>query len=705
VYVILCTETISVTTLLQIKLASVESMNSIEGSSSEKLDKPTSIIEKGNMLHGKNKLSTRNSLLSFPPLNMIEIKVTPDSILAKEREMLAIPSQISNFKDGRKRSPVKDRAIDIPIPSLPFKLMPRNFTSSIKGSYPASKVRCRKRTARSISSGSSGPGTEPQTTDETNPTLPICSPVTYEKNILTLDGLSIYSPTTRWQPNNEIGSALKTLNQSVQRLHASSFSPYRSPIKRIQGNIGPDQKNLAMKTPCSSIKSSPSPRHVPVTVLSSSSSVGGYSPLKLPLSMRGRPLCDSVSKILHPLSSHEEVEGFVPSTSKTPPISMINLIPTRERIFSDSERNSEVFDTLKKYDTVPFTPKADVGASFLSTKSPKPLPKINLTPRTPLTAPAPVTQSAAHHIFPISNDNRFSLGMGNKKIDEMGLFMDGILDDCNGHKTNSTGDISDEPNEFPRLSFSPDSSHTLVNEIPMMYPVQDPKLCNASTPDARRKETFQYINEGINTGTSSINTNPITMTPRRSNFLEAMHMETFWGVDQTDIGSLSDSDDEFILTNPATIEIEKAAVTCSSLIHDSSRRVKQRRQLKSDEISENVFMSVNETSTINDIVQKNSQPLQTSSTTRPMKPFPGLAVTRNSTVSGTIPDLKDDTNKSSNSFARYQKAARSIISSEIKSSACNPDRDLVTPPATLQDFLSPPPMMRNPFELEQAKVH
>ena len=596
-----------------------------------------------------------------------------------------------------------NRPAPVSLGSSSFKLMPRNSEAMMCSPLPMSRGRrsfgSRKRGAHSIASSPFFRSDEDHEDSHFSVMMgeeDVSSPERFSPTLLNMEALTINSPMTQQRKVDEIASPPKMQDHNAFRPAASSFSLYSSsPAESVQRNTtgslsGSVGSMVAAWTPCTSAKSSP--RHVPLIIIPTLlQQAQDPSPLRLPHpGRRPPPVHFGLSKI------YGRPEHFA-TPQRT---SQSSLHPSSDLISIPGAVN-----TAMETSEVPWTPTngGDVYASAGTTPR-TPLPRITLTPKTPLSARR--SNNPRLPEFPASTEDEFTVTQSSS-IDDVELMMDDLLEGF----TEQVPSPSPHPNPpmslFPLLTFNPDSSNSLALSDASPGVSTPPVVRLAGSPPR-----FAELNTGSSTPVSTNEQDASSfvdvealgfvsksaMTPSRfGGFLPEMRAEARLGVMEAEIGSLSDSDEEeFVLACPLSIASHQKAdkKDHQSPIH-SNRRVKPRRQCSKDisiELSgpgSVLSLTSNQMSSTSlfgmDIVQEAGCSLS-SSTPRAMTPFSGLASMNR---------------RSFGSFSALlrRESERSLVSLELclEEQSFVSRRDLVTPPAISQPAISPPPLVKKPL--------
>jgi hypothetical protein len=659
-----------------------------------------------------------------PPMNVVVIRGTPPSSDARGTFTSPPLSTMGCINSDAGVGSCGDRTSALPMLSSSFKLMPRNCVPAMCRPSPSSRERMsmsRKRRAQSISSPSSG--SDGDESDEYQMAAmgkedfssPRCSPPFTEGNLLRFDGLSINSPLVK------LASPPKLPSQNSFKPGPSSFSLYSfSPVTSIQRNnsgslSGSAGSMVAIRTPCSSTKSSP--KHVPLTVLSQQSSQGasqGPSPMRLPPAGRP-PFHSGLSKMLHSLHGREDEEEVV-SPRRT----------SRSLLYPPNPTTTPgAMDASCDMSEEPFTPRSsgyNVDTSFLSPSPRTPLTRVTLTPRTPLSSQKR-DPNAVLPLFPVPEFNdTCRAASAPRDNDAVGMFMDDLLEGCTGQRASA---LSPPSRALPLLSFNPDSSNSLAlsREGSPIQRTPPSTRCSGSPPgfvhvNARgyssRFSTPVRTNTTLSAACAELSSAEAmgikaksVMTPSRSDgFLsEMMRAEARAGVLEAETGSLSDSDDEdFVLTCPLSVHYRQKV---DKQDHQSplgnNRRVKQRIHDQMDMEGKSSFASLNanlHASTTSlfgmDIVLEEGQSSSTPQARTASSGCPSFNRLKSLGSTNAL-SLRDAEYGSSSSLHRGKSELSLGSLGLCLEGPYESGRDLVTPPIMVQYAISPPPLVKRPM--------
>lgn len=583
------------------------------------------------------------------------------------------------------------RPLPLSLGSSSFKLMPRNL-SAMSGASPSKMelgfLGTRKRRAHSIGSSSSCSDEEQQDSNlshfgKEDYSSPLASSLANGLDgMLKFEALTIHSPTTGRHvlKPSLIASPAKLRNQGNVLSGGSSFSLYvSSPAESIQRTCS-DSFSMstnsvsASRTPSGSTKSSP--RQVPLVIIPTTLQQGqAFSPSRFQ-SYDGRPPFHiNPSRV-----QRREDHGASPYRNQRYLSSSV-----------DDMAGPDAWKLSTRASEDPLTPRTS-GASPRT-----PLPRITLTPRTPLSSQRnkptslPVFPSPTRDVF---DDN-----------DDLGRMMDDLLDGFEGYVASSPRATHDHDEPVRRLTFNPDSSHLLA--------ISGARAETGTPPDVKmlgstlKQESLPSGGERSNA--EGLKPKPAATLSRFGAFPSEVFRAHASAVD-TDTGSLSDSDEEgFVLTCPLSHAI------------DTRRRVKQRLLSAKDsgnELSAHGSLGAmtsnqcSNTSLFGMSIFQDDFYTDSSSTTRAMTPFSGLSLAdrRGSTTTmlcrddefpsaaiscsalsrrdGECTNLKRG--KSEHSFAS--------IGLCLEDFSGDLGRDLVTPPAIIQHTRSSPPLFKKPVE-------
>lgn len=655
-----------------------------------------------------------------PPMNVVVITETPNSSAAKDENMLPSPPLHAKHGDGRVPS-LFDRTVPVTLGSSSFKLMPRKSMLPVVCSPSPARVKgqsgSRKRRANSISSPGASErdheGTICQIFGKQDFSPPRLSPMpTTANDVLTMNGLSLHSPVAKGE--DLATSPPKLPNQNVCRPRASSFSVYNSsPGGSIQRNgSGSLSGSMGVRTPCTSNKSSP--RHAPLTILSTTSSQQGPSqgpsPMKLPLVGRP-PFHSGLSKMLHSLDGREDADGLI--LSPCIPVSSRSLMhpstPSKDVSSSASMESSREQNT----------PKNEGGASSYASPSPRtPLPHVTLTPRTPVSARRALNSRLPEFPSSIAGDGFSFTPSPLRHDDDVDRMMDNILQGFTGH-TPTPANQATPARPLPVLNMMNGSScHSLALSVgspeaspahpqalgcpPPRFVELDDCLMETGRDNRVSKDHTEetMFDEGVQA--PEIKTKSV-MTPSRSGgyLSEMMKADARAEAVDAETGSLSDSDndEEFVLAFPMSKPSPSKKDHQSSIHHE--RRVKQRRSSCTLEEEKGhastTSLTSNQASSTSlfgmDIVHEEGLSLSCS-TPRVMTPFSGQSQ-RKSFGSFSSLGRRDAEHGSTSSLPRGKsEVSLGSLGLCLEESTGEPGRDLRTPPVCNQRPNSPPPLAK-----------
>lgn len=658
---------------------------------------------------------------SGPPMNVVVITETPNSSAASDENMLLSPPPHAKQCDGRVLS-LFDRTVPVTLGSSSFKLMPRKSTLPVVCSPSPARVKgqsgSRKRRANSISSPSAlerdheGAICQPFGKQDFSP--PRLSPMpTTANDFLTMNGLSLHSPVPKGE-NPATCSPPKLPNQNICRPRTSSFSVYNSsPGGSIQRNgSGSLSGSMGVRTPCTSNKSSP--RHAPLTILSTTSSQQGPSqgpsPMKLPLVGRP-PFHSGLSKMLHSLDGREDADGVI--LSPCIPVSSRSLMhPSTPSMDASSSASME---SSREHDT----PKNGGGASSYASPSPRtPLPRVTLTPRTPLSARRALNSRLPEFPSSVAGDGFSFTPSPPRHDDDVDRMMDNILQGFTGH-TPTPANQATPGRPLPVLNVVNRSScHSLSLSVgsPESNPARPQTFCcppprfvelddclmetgrdDLVSRDPAEETMFDEGVQSLEIKTKSV------MTPSRSGgyLSDMMKADARAEAVDAETGSLSDSDsdEEFVLAFPMSKPSPSKKDHQSSFRHE--RRVKQRRSsCKLEEERGNASMTSltsNQASSTSlfgmDIVHEEGLSL-CCSTPRVITQFSGQPQ-RKSFGSFSSLGRRDGEHGSTSSLPRGKsEVSLGSLGLCLEESTGEPGRDLRTPPVCIQRPNSPPPLAK-----------
>lgn len=583
------------------------------------------------------------------------------------------------------------RPLPLSLGSSSFKLMPRNL-SAMSGASPSTLelgfLGTRKRRAHSIGSSSSCSDEEQQDSNlshfgKEDYSSPLTSSLASGLDgMLKFEALTIQSPTGGrpvFKPNM-IASPAKLRNQSNVLSGGSSFSLYvSSPAESIQRTCS-DSFSIstnsvsASRTPSGSTKSSP--RQVPLVIIPTTmQQVQACSPSRFQ-PYDGRPPFHINASRVH----RREENAASPQRSSRFLSSCVDDMAGPDA-WKSSTRSSED----------PLTPRTS-GASPRT-----PLPRITLTPRTPLSSQRnkptslPVFPSPTRDVF---DDN-----------DDLGRMMDDLLDGFEGYVASSPRATHDHDEPARRLTFNPDASDLLATSRASVEIGTPPDVQMLGS--TLKQESLQ--SGGERADTQGLKANPALTLSRCGAFPSEVIRADASAVD-ADTGSLSDSDEEgFVLTCPLSHAI------------DNRRRVKQRLLSGKDsgnELSAHGSLGAmtsnqcSNTSLFGMSIFQDDFYTDSSSNTRAMTPFSGLSLADRRASATTMLYRDDDlpiASISNSALSRRDgectnlnrgKSELSFASIGLCLEEFSGDfgRDLVTPPAIIQHTRSSPPLFKKPVE-------
>eukprot|EP00543_Licmophora_paradoxa_P007636 CAMPEP_0202455192 /NCGR_PEP_ID=MMETSP1360-20130828/12785_1 /ASSEMBLY_ACC=CAM_ASM_000848 /TAXON_ID=515479 /ORGANISM="Licmophora paradoxa, Strain CCMP2313" /LENGTH=674 /DNA_ID=CAMNT_0049074721 /DNA_START=151 /DNA_END=2175 /DNA_ORIENTATION=- len=646
--------------------------------------------------------------MSKPPLSCIVINSTPDSTDQNGGGFFTSPSSAR---------PAAQRASSDTYRSAPtafnssFKLMPRKKIAGICTPSPSSRkreeTRGLKRNAVSISSPSTNSDISPGSLLSLNQ-----APTFTDGSLYKLQQLSLQSPITQKSTSSDdMKSPNLGSNPDFVRQRVSSFSAYSASSPNglvnarasINASVSVSTTNSSLhisRTPCSSTISSP--RHVPLTVISGQASSSNTSPTKTPTS--GRPPVHSLmSSMLYSIDAQEDS----PDSNRS-----------RKCVLSD-EMITPRATQLSKPTSGPSAPRV-IGISPRT-----PLPRITLTPRTPLSTLSTRAGPRAMPTFASPSDDGISSTPYSRQNDEMGNMMDSLLSGFPNTK-GSRADVSfnstslkafssqsrGPASSWNSLDFSQDGSNTLQAFSPLQQEdsFQSLKSELGFQEEQRKSKLFAPFTT-IKTQPFDQNGTPlrrnrrnkrddtseddIPITRSRSllkddsqDFLEdIIRVEARVGVVDAETGSLSDSDDEneFVLASPKQVSRPK---------YEANHRAKQRRKRSMERsslhLSNKSLTSPSSNASLYGMDIMHKEGGDQSST------IPFLLTSKLQPGSGVNQNWKDIDCGSSSGFCRL-KSEHSLGSLGLCLDGPShfSDRDLVTPPITLQKASSPPPLFHN----------
>lgn len=608
------------------------------------------------------------------------------------------------------------RTIDRPAPlqfaSPTFTLMPRNGVSAMWNLSPMSGASgsrdSRKRRAHSMSSPHSSDNEEEEDSNlavfaKEDSSSPAGRAGDVGSDLLTMERLTLNSPAK--QPLKPDLQSCRQLfrSQNSVRSGVSSFSVYvSSPAESIHRSVsgslsGSASSIVASKTPCSSTKSSP--RHVPLTILPPPPQVqqaAGPSPVRIQIP-NGRPPFHF---------AHSKMPGRGETFSSPRSTSRSLLDPDMDVKRTPDTRNS----SMEASDDI-WTPRTD-GAP--STKeggaTPKtPLPRITLTPRTPLSARC--SQTSRLPMFPVSYIDNLSPKASDDE-DVVGLMMDDLLEGFVGYVASSSQSLRSPDETFPTLTFFRGSSQSLaLSDASAAGVTTPPTIAQTATPPVRLLESNLQRSNAFsgNNGGGALSSDPVDLgsksvltLPRRSDNFPSEVIGGVEGMD-ADTGSLSDTDDEdFVLACPLSLSIQQK-LNLSPI--STTRRVKQRQRCPNDVTIPSTgygsfaSMTSNQVSATSlfgmDIVHEESC-CDVSGTPRGIPSFNGMAgapslLFRDGEQRYLCRSRDGD---SSVSMARGKSdLSLGSLGLCLEERSCDATRDLITPPAFVERAISSPPLM------------
>lgn len=677
-----------------------------------------------------------------PPMNVVVIKGTPDSGVASSGSLFTSPS-LSQYNDEPSQRPIRPRSF-AQATSSPFKLMPRKSVPVWCSPSPSSRGRAvsrgRKRRAHSISSPSSTRSAETEASrDEqgdaldTQPATAAAGRRSSATDLLTMRSLSLQSPVGRKSLIAEDPRSPPVL--PPQHLGASSFSIYSgaSPgsVNQIGcGSIaGSTGSVIAARTPCSSAKSSP--RQVPLTVISHGQI--GPSPTR---SVNGRPPFHAgTSSLMQSLHGRVDDDDDLATPTR--------LASSFDTACTPKDRPIDHLDIRSTHRCSYSTDGASIGMrSCVSGLSPRtPLPKVTLTPKTPLSArrnknmPLPIFPSPADDGIdinttpvgrsimmgqpsPWSQSSPWSSHEGGHH--DMGMMMDSLLGSFPNKASRSSGSQTraqslpfmslDRPtshserrrdrNDASRTGSkvdSPNSPNRKPGFLPMATFEDSPEATSQAVQSRTPQRTNRRSSESESVGTAIPILTKSVLTPSQSNsyFDEMMRVEARGGVMDAETGSLSDSDEEFVLAAPGALSQKRMELSAV----DDNLRARQRRRRSHDKLSSAASVASNKASNNSlfgmDIVHEENQSLGSSGQQRASTPFSLGRVRKGGSASPLSISRKSHGSTGDLGYSLARGKSENSLGSIglcLESSASSDTRDLVTPPVTIPSALSPPPL-------------
>lgn len=677
-----------------------------------------------------------------PPMNIVVIKGSPS--LDTSSPASGFASQGSPGVWSEDSTPARRTNFTTSNSFSPFKLRPRGSsstictTTSITGSL-ASGIRGQKRSAISMSApfqlpeqpsdtpprpithsrvAESSKSDEGSSTSWSSPVQTSLPSDRHEIDQLGIQGLSLQSPI-KMAPSFDSRSAGSSLVGNQQnRSGSSSFSVYHSTSPRSFARGGSTASSAVHgQTPSSSARSSP--RHVPLTVLSGgrpngspSKSVSALPPLHL-----GGP------SMLYSLDGGNGGDDENGSAS-----------PRRVGVSCNSSISSSC---SAEEGGLPFAIEPLSPPSTTAYR--RPLPKVNLTPKTPSSCGSHKTGGLPLFPAQLEDDVFFSSTPDTKQDsqteaagDAMDRLLHGFANACkddgrSARLSSDLQDITDSTN--PSKFLHPSSSCSLALSA-------DGEANNGSSKNAVSRAWLQTespngvatcMTRNTNTGVPTdgvgnrppgfaTNTNSLLQPSHSSGILKAMFQEeTLLGTVDPEREELSDIDDEegFVLSCPVKKDQLRELVSPSSQsdASDTNQRAKQRRR-RSDEyaIGLDLYNHASSTSLASGLASNTSlfgmdivhEDGQLKSVSRPSTPHLALGIKTKMSRSGSGLNRRDSEEllNSSSGFLR-KKSEHSLGSLGLCLDGSMDDgcsgRELETPPITSTNGkLSPPPLPARP---------
>lgn len=570
-------------------------------------------------------------------------------------------------------------------------------------------------------------------------------------DLLTIKSLSLQSPI-RPKPRAQPDYPMSPPALPPHHTRNSSFSLYSSSSPSggsannrtggggisLAGSVG---SAIASRTPCSSAKSSP--RQVPLTVLTSTSF--GPSPSR---TAGGRPpVHGGMASLLYSLDGKVDDEDLLTPRRLEPSLDCADFdepmsTPSHKRSIHPAHQQEPMMSTPSR--------KIQPGSSPRT-----PLPKITLTPKTPLSARR--SQRGAFPQFPSPADDGIDISttpLGQR--DHMGYMMDSLLGEFPERTPTSRTPTSRDStrNGVPlSLTFNPDSSHSLTLSLdgkedagkiqpfpsrrgscqsllsdapPMMDDSREkertsvprktflplPDFCG-SPPEAVRivhARTPQRTNRSVGRDhPMGIQTKSL-LAPSLSNGIldEMMRVEAIGGVADAENGSLSDSDEEeFLLATPDVISSERDDSPAGG---DKNRRQRRRRSYEKIHRTTNrptIATQPSNTSLLGmDIVQEESTSISSSNrASTPYSSLPSSSKLKVSVSGSTISHSDGEGGENSLVRGKSEQSLGSLGLCLDLSTSGDGGRDLVTPPTTMASALSPPALLMANYEPRKAPDH
>jgi hypothetical protein len=367
----------------------------------------------------------------------------------------------------------------------------------------------------------------------------------------------------------------------------------------------------------------------------------------------------------------------------------------REQTMSSSTNIPSIAEVFKSPKSTGEDGRTPTVFSAVSPRTP--LPKVTLTPRTPL--------SGRHHpnsalpTFPAPADEEFSYTPTSPSTDDaIGLLMDDLIEGFAQEKPSHTAHFRTTgvlPCGIPMLTFNPDSSNSLAVSEGTSPPGKE------STPVRKNKSASSLIDLHDAIGQQPAIKTRSVMAPSESvGFLsEMLKAEARVAVMDAETGSLSDSDDEdFVLHCPATAHHKSERQGPSTEDNGGNHRARQRRRCDSAGLS---FSGYGSSMTLTsdrpssaslfgmDIVMEENHSSHSSSTQRESTPF-SLGLKRRS--SSTLSRRDGDYGSSVSLHRGRSELSLGSLGLNLESPCRDSGRDLVTPPVTIQQVASPPPL-------------
>ena len=627
----------------------------------------------------------------------------------------AVAGVEENLRDREYASAVH-RPLPVSLGSSSFKLMPRNPSAMCGPSATKTDLfGTRKRRAYSNGSSSSCSDEEQQGISishfgRQDYSSPSRRPIASGGDLLKFEALTIHSPKGHAFKPNFVGSPAKPRNQNNILSGGSSFSLYvSSPSDSYQRACG-DSISMstnsvsASRTPSGSAKSSP--RQVPLVVIPTTlQQIQACSPPRFRPSDGRPPFYINAARV-----QRREEKDASQHRPSCPISSSVDHIDG-----SDAWKSSiKVFED-------PLTPMTDRTALTAATGSASPrtpLPRITLTPRTPLSSQRNKTSSLPVFPLPAGDGCPLEDFDGN---DDLGHKMDALLRGFEGHLASLPLITIDHNDPSHRLTFNPDSSQSCAMSDARLEMRTPPDaqmlgspidLCerNSTESHALKQESLALHDVGADAGDLKVHA---TATPSRYRSFPSEVIRSDVNAAEAEAGSLSDSDDEgFVLACPLSLSTE------------NRRRVKQRRLAAMDSGSELsglgssgaiVSNQCSNTSLFGMAIVHDDMNTDSSSTTRVMTPFSGLSMTDRigsgmsllcrdgeflpASHSNNMLSRRDaECSMSSNLNRGKSEVSFASIGLCLEEVSGEAGRDLVTPPAIVQRTRSPPLFFKKPVE-------